>query len=69
LSCQINEFEYIIDFADGRRSKPSLCRKTITEGMELLLPSLKPSVYIAEYSDLFDNISAKYCRISNRLVS
>ena len=34
-----------------------------------LSPSFEPSVYIAEYSDVTDLISAKSCWISKRFVS
>jgi hypothetical protein len=48
-----------IELADGNRRNYTGCRKTAVDAT--LSPSPEQSVYILEYSDAMDLISAKYC--------
>jgi hypothetical protein len=56
-----------IEQADGSRRESTRCPKTAADAT--LLPSFEASVYIVEYSDATDLISAKCCRISKGFVS
>jgi hypothetical protein len=48
-----------IELADDIRAEQTRCPKTAADAT--LSPSFEPSVYIAEYSDVTDLISAKCC--------
>ena len=48
-----------IELADGNRAEQNCCPKTAADAT--LSPSFEPSVYIVDYSDVTDLISAICC--------